>query len=73
MLTAVVGIVKRTRDRSLQNKRQLQGDPDDPNAEGVLEIAKETREDVEELRDMVQEVHRDVRDGNEYRRNRGED
>jgi hypothetical protein len=76
LTTGIVGAGKRTRDRSLQNKRQLQGDPDDPNAEGVLEIAKRTEDrvealddDVDDLKRMVTDVHEDVINGNDYRRN----
>lgn len=58
----VGGVIKRNRDRTLQNKRQLQGDPDDPNSEGVLEIANDTREKVDSLERKVAENRREMRE-----------
>lgn len=59
-VAAVGGVVYSNRERSKQNKRQLQGDPDDPNAEGVLEIAHETRDKVDRLEERMQAEHREV-------------
>lgn len=52
--------VRGNHQRSKQNKRQLQGDPDDPNAEGVLQIANETREQVEHLDEKMDQQHEAV-------------
>lgn len=60
IVVGVGGVVKKNRDRSLQNRRQLQGDPDDPNAEGVLDIAHETREKVDNMEARMEREHREV-------------
>lgn len=52
----------RVDERSKQNQRQLQGDPDDPNTEGALQMIKETRERVEHLDEKMDEQHSEVLD-----------
>lgn len=63
VLTAIgvpVGkVIKDNRRRSLSNQRQLEGDPENPNAEGVLEIAHETRRRVEAVETNLEEFRRD--------------
>lgn len=63
----VIGYVRRVDekadsalDRSQRNHRQLTGDPDDPNAEGVLQIVHETRSDLHEFRRETRREHREV-------------
>lgn len=48
--------VKDNRDRSRRNNRMLTGDSADPNVEGVLQIAHDTYQKVEELDESVEEV-----------------
>lgn len=48
-VSGLVGAVTRNTKRSKQNQRQLQGDPNDPNTEGVLQISNETRTDLNEF------------------------
>lgn len=49
ILVPFAAVVKRIRDRSIRNQRQLQGDPDNPNAEGVLQISHDNRERLARL------------------------
>lgn len=62
-VSGLVGAVTRNTKRSKQNARQLQGDPKDPNTDGVLQIAAETREDLNEFynefEDFTQETKQD--------------
>lgn len=60
VVAPVGGVVKRNRDRSIENKRQLQGDPNDPNTEGVLAIAFETREELHEFRREARRSHEEL-------------
>lgn len=60
LLTVPLAVIKRNRDRSVNNKRQLEGDPNDPNAEGVLEIAHQTREHVEFLDEKMDDFRRET-------------
>lgn len=55
-------VVKANHKRSLQNQKQLQGDPDDPNAEGILQIVYETRSDLREFRREMRREHREMMD-----------
>lgn len=56
----VLAVVKRNRDRSVENARRLEGD-DDPNGyEGLMSIARETREKVDDLETRMQAEHREV-------------
>lgn len=61
LLSPALGVVKRNRDRTLQNKRQLQGDPDDPNADGVLQIANDTRARVDEVDRKLDDFRRETK------------
>lgn len=56
MLAGVGGIVKQNRERSKRNARQLRGDPDDPNAEGVLEIAHDTQTRLQRIEDKLDDI-----------------
>jgi len=60
VLSGVGGLVYRNRRRSIKNRRQLEGDPEDPNTEGVLEIAHDTRDKVETLEEHMNREHREV-------------
>lgn len=62
VLTTGGTVVKRNRDRSRKNERQLEGDPNDPNVEGVLEIAYDTRERLEDFRSETRREHKQVMD-----------
>lgn len=61
VIATIGGVVGTNHKRSKSNKRKLDGDPDDPNQEGVLEIAHETREHVEELDVRIQQMRRETR------------
>lgn len=58
-----LAVVKRNRDRSRKNERQLEGDDNDPNHEGVLEIVHETRAEVHEVNEQTQANRRMIRSG----------
>lgn len=53
-------VVKDNHKRSTKNKRQLQGDDDDPNDEGVLQISKRNGEKIDKLEERMQEQHAEV-------------
>lgn len=61
LLAVPLGVVKRNRDRSKKNQRQLQGDPNDPNTEGVLQIAADTRERIAVVEEKVDDYRREMR------------
>ena len=65
VLTPLGGFVKKNRDRSMQNQRQLQGDPSDPNAEGVLQIARDTQVRVGKLEEKLDRARRERKDEHE--------
>lgn len=48
--------------RSKRNERRLEGDPDDPNNEGLMDVAHETREELEEFRREAKKDHEEVRE-----------
>lgn len=54
------GVVWSNLRRSTKNERRLEGDDDDPNYEGVLEVAHETRAELEEFRRETRRDHREV-------------
>lgn len=54
-------VVKDNRQRSRRNQRLLEGDPQDPNSEGVLQIAYDTRGRVASLDEKVDDVRREIR------------
>lgn len=56
-LGGLAGVVKRNRDRSITNKRQLRGDPDDPNTDGVLQIAHENGQKLDALEAKMEGQH----------------
>jgi TolA-binding protein len=51
-----VGVITGNRKRSKKNQRQLQGDPDNPNHEGVLDISKENAEKLDEQGEKIDEL-----------------
>lgn len=57
VVLAAGGFVGRNHKRSKKNERRLEGDPDDPNHEGLLEIADDTRNKVDQLEDKMDEQH----------------
>jgi hypothetical protein len=54
------GYIRQVDKRSRKNKRQLQGDPDDPNHEGALEMLRDTRDKVDHLDAKVESQHEEV-------------
>lgn len=46
--------------RSQRNERRIEGDSDNPNDPGLLELAHQNTETVEQTRQEVQDVHDDV-------------
>lgn len=60
-LAGLGGAVFGNHRRSKKNERQLEGDPGDPNTEGVLTIAKETREKVDRIDRQFDEFREETR------------
>jgi len=48
------------REIAEENQRRLEGDPENPNDEGLMDIAYDTRTELHEFRDEAQENHRQV-------------
>ena len=68
-LTILGGLVKGNYSRSTKNERRLEGDPDDPNYDGVMEIAKrngelseENGEKIDQLEEHMNEQHEELVD-----------
>ena len=59
---ALGGYTRSIDSRSRKNERRLEGDPDDPNHEGALNILADTREELQEFREETREDHREVMD-----------
>ena len=59
--SGLIGAVTQNTKRSKQNQRQLQGDPNDPNSEGVLQIANETQYDLNEFYTEFEEFRRETK------------
>lgn len=57
---AFLGYVRRVDRRSKKNERRLEGDPEDPNNEGALNIVAETRRELQEFREETRRDHREV-------------
>lgn len=53
-----IAYIKRIDSRSKRNKRKLDGDPNDPNHEGVLQIAYDARETVHRVEEDVERLER---------------
>lgn len=53
-------VVKRNRDRSMENARRLEGDDNDDGYEGLMAIAKDTRGKVDRLEARMEREHREV-------------
>ena len=62
---ATVGYVKQIDARSRTNKRQLQGDPKDPNAKGVLQIANETHHELNQFYEEFEQFRRETKQDHE--------
>lgn len=60
-MSGLIGAVTQNTKRSKRNERQLQGDPKDPNAEGVLQIANETRTDLNEFYTEFHDFRRETK------------
>lgn len=59
LLLGVGGVVGNNHKRSKKNERYLEGS-DDPNNEGVLEIANDTRDRVSDVEDNLTEFRRET-------------
>lgn len=60
-LLPIAGVIGTNHRRSRRNKRHLEG-TDDPNTEGVLEIAHDTREQVSHVEAKVDEYRKETRE-----------
>lgn len=61
--SGVIGLsayVQQIDKRSRQNKRRLVGDEDDPNNEGVLQIARDNNRKIDCLEDRMTEQHKQL-------------
>ena len=56
LLVPAGGIIKRNHSRSKRNERQLQGDPNDPHNNGVLDISKQNAEKLDEQGEKIDEL-----------------
>lgn len=56
----VLAVVKRNRDRSVENARRLEGDDDPDGYEGLMKIVRDTRDTVEQLETRMEAEHREV-------------
>jgi hypothetical protein len=50
------GVIKNNHSRSKRNERQLQGDPNDPHNNGVLDISKQNAEKLDEQGEKIDEL-----------------
>lgn len=61
MLAPVGGVVKRNRDRSMTNKRRLEGDENPDGYEGLMTVARDTQERVGVLEEKMDTMRRERR------------
>lgn len=60
VLAPILGVVKRNRARSLENTRRLEGDPEDDNYPGLMEIAYNNNQKLDNLEARMEREHREV-------------
>lgn len=62
LVFGVVGWARRIDSRSKQNKRRLEGDPENDNFDGVLDVVSENNAKIDQLETKMEQQHKRVYD-----------